>query len=1162
MESFYRPPESFNVPQPSRDDPDIQSFVYAKAEYRECLSGPDPFADKRISKKYFNSQVLFQRLLSAYGSMMLLFQQSAGKTGCIACYHEYITKEASDEIITYYYVSAKLQGTEFQEQVVGKFGTDEDKEALAGATGEFRRTIFRRALKSKNIVKISYGKLAEKIDSIEDNDMLIRTFANTFIAIDEFQEIKLTESKDMSKKEAEEDRKRLQHYKSYWRLFRLCPTCVVVLATGTPITDDIREFTYAVNLLPNTKQIWTELSWSIATEVCEKYEIPLESLGLEEGGPNWSYEYEVDDEDIDNRERALEEVIRGRVMYIRAPATSVIITPMDEDELEILADRYRNKDEFVRDWANVVSDPAIGKTITEVYMSEFQTIGYLYSRTKHGGGLLVEASQSSVFVFPTEPYARSCLKRKVGIQGTNETMLSNMNFEDTYGGKGFKNCFEKTVEKKVSTYTPKGWFRSYLRNDDCLKNSGKIIWDVVWLSQLEDVFPVYVTSKNLKSCLLVILYALSERGYTIFTGKEPLESGEMPLPGKRVALISPKQLAQAQNILRVWGHPDNVTGKYIKTLLVSPVGATGLNIPNAGNCCVIEPQHNSAKIRQAVARIFRPTSHEASTEYVKKKFGMDRFPVYVHYYVPILWATEDVEALEEKGINTIDYVKTPKGLEGQLDMLEVLKKLIPARSPNRYLLNKIMDKERESSHWAIYASAYEKDRREASLFRSIKRIAVDCKINEGRNTRDDIPDNTFESDYQLTKYEPYNCDDTLPIDYSTYESYYIGSKRLWDDPTILSSLSNIEHTTSKALLESIKGKTYTDQEMLASLRRIVETQKVIGSDYLGFPLTLQEDSGIFYPSSDYFPESSSNLISYNQVKTFTHTVQVDDEIFNWIDEETLEVYKEELLDSDNPKMYLFTVPNTYQCALIEAAIVEKINGISSDWSEIVIEAYINLLTEIERPLHDNIIVHQVNSLYSGYGSDYVAVDNIVNAKKHIRIYTDSTWRSCTEDEKTYYSKFLNQWIEDKLQEYYAVNEDIGFIGVIVRNDKIHIRNFSKIKGIYKSKGKGHNAFTAEIKDLLDMLYKCSEEEHNVEVSKQEKKKLLAQLRKETFGKNPLAAGVLSKFDGPKLKFYMDNVPPKQSKTELSKRLCKKLMERNAIFAIVGDVKAIVKDLTK
>lgn len=1209
-----RPPEDFFVPYPPRDDKDIQSIVYSKREFRECLSGPNPLIEKeRVDKLYFNSQVLYQRLLHTYGSIMLLFEQSSGKTGCFKCYHDYMTKNHPGVIKRTYYVSAAMQAEEFKEQVVyGHFGLKEDKdELISGKTN--KATISRRRLDVMGIELMTYDKFASFIASMS-NEEVIKKFCSACVIIDECHEVKLNETEDLGRKK----RDRLEHYEQYWRLSILCPTCVFTLASGTPITDKNAEFIYHMNLLPNTKKIRTKLSEQIAHDVCKDYNIRPETIEWSdpidfEEPVEWTYDFEEGSElmtadeileakaqvdkqyEVDlnmfvkRRESDLEPVIRGRIMYIRAPITEAVIRNFDYDEALMLSKIYgyhmydykiydENDSRFqVSDWREVKFDHELMMSFTHVRMSKFQTLGYLHcmrGQKRDRYGLYVLARQAGTVVFPTEDYAKDCVK--LGVSEADNVHLPDYDFNDSYGGPGYDTCFKlvkRIVKRKKPTtpgyqrrtadteetevYEPSDWFLKYLKIDACLYNTSAIVWDIVWLITREEGFPVYIPSMNLTSTLGTIEAALIARDYTRFTGEDEdeLTSEGLPLSkGKRFAVISSKENKSYQNIIRAWGHPKNVMREYIAALLVSPAGTTGVNIPNAGHCCVPEPDHNSAPTRQATARIMRPNAHKASAKLVKgEPWNWDEFPVYMHYYMPDLYGYGNDDDMNE--LLELANLGENWGLVDGLD---------DSNSPLWTV-----------AHWRVYGNAHEKELKEARLFHSIKRCAVDYQMNIGRNMlRNDIKDFTFKADFTTVRYDAYNCNSKWPVDTRTYDSYYLESKKLWETGDLLDSIVDVPYTTAISI--ATENPKYTSNEIMYALRRVVERQSAIGTNYMGFPLTLKEDRGIFYPSHDFVQDPSSALIPYTRTTVFNSTSTIDSISGQWLHTELVEEYKHDAEEAGNYlDFFAAEVPNLYKAAILEEALLLKLyNKRLPKWASRVLDAHSLLFCVVKEREDQYVLLHQIHNLYAHIGHNYVAVDSIVSPKRGICMYVTSSsplesgaWKLCNDIENQYYSKFLHDHIERILYTYYKAFEHLGFIGVTVRNDEVHARMFtSKIdkdgKKVYKSHSKGQNLKSSDTKAQLSMLYALTPEAHHVRVTDKKRGELIKFFsEKRTKGRaGVINAKTLAEFPSSKLLFFEKQLesPPAPS---FGKQIAEKLLAIGAVVPIVGDPKVVVDSMT-
>lgn len=1285
-----RMPEEFDVPYPSREDPDIQSLIYSKTEFRECVSGPNPSNDKKVVPMFFNSQVLYQRVLYAYGSVMLLYEQSSGKTGCFKCYIDYMRKNHPGEIRTTYYVSAKLLKDEFVDQVVfGHFASEEDKELVRKGI-KSRKTIAKMSLRRQDIVCLTYGAFAKLIEAYDTTEELNKHFSACNVVIDEFHKIKLSEATDVGT----QDREKLSRYKQYWRLSRLCPTCTITLASGTPVTDNINEFIHPYHLLPGVKHIPTPLSKKIVRDVCKDYNIDpktlgLEEDGLEEDGKMWAeglklagpepFQWNEDDKYdgmkqgdiialmekherdhkeqvaafVAEREVALEKLIRGKVMYARAPKTPAVVKYMDDEQVKMLNEVYDTPTRFLgiaysevtsklrseqvevvdKIYSSIIEQPEYGdqsfnmalqkvsdtlvkdekprfeelveaiedarrnhsyiyssddryverdeflmKTFTHVTMSEFQTLGYLYTiehapvnkKGVKSEGLYISELISGVVVFPSEEYAKYCVRYDV--QKANEKYLKNYDFSNSYGGVGFDSCVEyeeKTIQVPVAAtrnYSQKDrnrdvvvqvackWFSDYLADFECLRNSSAILADIVWLIEREEGFPVYIPSKFKEAVLTTLLFALEARGYERFDTNGDLDEDGLPrTERKRVAIISKDSEKSARAILRAWGHPRNAQKKYIAALAVSPIGTTGINIPNAGHCCVTEPEHNSAPTRQAVFRVLRPNSHTELARIVKGyPWFWEEFPVYVHYYMPDMFGYKNDDDLKD------------------------LRKLVKGGKNNGLVDNLSGDRDENAwtvAHWRVYCNSHNKEVSEASFFRSIKKCAIDYEMNKGRNMRKDIEEFSFQSDYDTVHYDAYNCDTTLPIDTSTYESYYLSSKQLWDSKDLLAQLAESEYVTPTSM--SISNESLTRYEVLYSLRRIVEQQATIGTNRLGLPLTLKEDHGLFYPALDFLQKPSSSLVTYTQTPVLIRRQPVDGLAAGMIYEEKLERIKNKIMSSPVYKDYLTTIPNAYKCALLESVLNKKITRTPLvKWEVRVFDAYKDLCiasTEGDREL---VVVHQLSNLYTS-GFNYNAVGAVVNPKGNMRICVDSSgpleggvWRECTLAENEHYGPMLNKRIESVLNTYYVKFEHIGFIGVIVRSDKVHIRKFTikevknkdgTVSKVYSSRSTGQDIESHDSAAVLfGMLYMLSPEKHNVNVSKEERANLLEYFKERKVGKVKMSAKTFTKWEPAKLRFYYEMNTEKKHEPSVARQICDRLLGLGAIYPLVGDAKLAVE----
>lgn len=64
------------------------------------------------------------------------------------------------------------------------------------------------------------------------------------------------------------------------------------------------------------------------------------------------------------------------------------------------------------------------------------------------------------------------------------------------------------------------------------------------------------------------------------------------------------------NILKVFNHPANRYGEYIKAILVSPIGREGISFRNVTQIYSLEPDWNNSNIHQGISRAIRVNSHD------------------------------------------------------------------------------------------------------------------------------------------------------------------------------------------------------------------------------------------------------------------------------------------------------------------------------------------------------------------------------------------------------------------------------------------------------------------------------------------------------------------------------------------------------------------------
>lgn len=1183
--------EEYDVPYPDRDRPDIQSLIWAKTEFRECVSGPRVTEDKNVSNKYYNMQVFFQRYVFAYRSVLLYFKQSCGKTGAYKCFQEYMKTAHPESVSTFYYFCGRSQINDFNEQVSVTFGTDTAREVFekvsgTAANGKWivkviinkRSTLLRNSLKNEKFSPMTYNKFRKMVDSMSNKE-IIRSFGNAALFIDEVQFIKLDEDKDRSIKrdtdEQKKSRNRILVYNAFYRVARLCPDCYFIISTGTPNTNSIKDIIYQINLLPgNERLIWTRVAQSIADEMEAKYGIPQ---------PKQWVKVDLEEKDQDRLEAQLEPILRGRVMYATAPETDAVKTYLTDDAIEKMGNHFPfapTEEYDVRDWGvirpgdpenntfpyDLVSDydyknwrrieynQDAYRTLSIYTMSDFQSANYL-SVHNSNEKVYSDARQASIFVFPSEQYIQ--IVESEGIEAANIQTNYGMAEGQIGGGFGQKafnlHCVKRDIKLKEATgttsykqrvdrfipsYRARRHFARYVRDLQNVKNSGIKIYEVVIHALNPKVGPMTVASTFVYITCVLIGVILKVHGFEEYNPEvknifRPDDlSPEMKKP--RYALLGAWNKGVHQEILRLAGHKDNVRGEYLKLVMITPVSSTGLNIHNQEGLFIIDPTFTEAQLEQSERRVIRPNSHKNSFEWVKKKRGASNFSLFVFYMV----AQPSIQMAEEMGIDA-----------------------------------------EENREWSMYAAMHDKDVQNARIIRALKRIAIDAQANLGRNIRPSIIDYTTESDYVETAYTPYNIDTSLAIDTSTYDSYYATGKLEIPRAKIhdyFMSLPNHSAVTIRDMVAAFEDQ-YTEVELMIYLKAMVEEQTVPGTDVFGLDVVLNENTDVFYLTREISSVSDPSLEYYSNFLALQSTHTLDSIVSDFLDEEVLEEYMDGIEESDNYRDYISQyVPNAYKSKLLEDAFVQLYSGIEGKdlplWGQRILTGLWNLhmiLTSESGP----VVIHQVSSLYDGVGSgtNYNPVDSVLKTSQQLRIMIirqGLVWQDCTKPEAEEYSKMLNSRFSAELSYMYEEHIDLGCVGIIVRYDAVHIRRFRLLPdGRIQTKGTGKNSRGFKLKNLLPLMYRAATnpEERDLDVSDANEE--LAHKIIQSMGvlkQEPADFNLLVDYPTEELEYYYSVLKRAINDKEYipAQHICELLRAKDAIYTVIGDPEATISRIGK
>lgn len=1206
--------DSLYVGYPDRDDPNIQSLLYAKKELR--ILEPD---GPRVDNLYFNTQVLAGIVLQEYGSVMMLSATGSGKTGCFANFESEMRRKHPGAVKNFYYICGIAQQGDFESQFVSTFSAAEDR-AKHRRGGEARSK--RKILKEHFILR-TYDQISKEIAKRSNSDLL-RDFGNAAFMFDELHTMKIEEKIDYSKLMKNTPRPRLEMYANILRLTRICPDAYYLYVTATPTTNKLREFAYHFMLMPDALMIDRPLARAIIDYINytnadrhprdapivipeEKWKVvnieAIEALDPDfidhsrgvncEGLPLNEDEYvkEVDYRAIEELTVQLEEVIRGRVIYVRAPDTGVEqVYPnseydtcshrnlrtltMDTYQGEcysryILNEGNKSKEEIIRGLYDQDDHGEVAEDETGKQTKKGKTVKGKKKRKgdeekKSGAGLYLLPKQAAVIVFPPVAYIEAILAGKT-IDILDER---NNAYRASVGPEAAKQHFEVVTEKKLKTvadYKTKPYagviekkgvlgtanvnklvikkhfanFVSHPRlGDRNLRSISAKFYEIVKYLERADTGLAYISDEYYSTNVLALASILVSRplppsnqwNLTNTSWKEFKESipTQWIKDGQIIIAKAPRFLlytsATDEKIrnegLDLARHPANVNGDYIKAIIATELGSLGININHATAAFFNIPRFTPAMQEQAKGRVLRPNSH---TALIAQRNA--RFP---------------------------SKIGTP--FEVELNYMVVV--------PNEEVVNYYgEDVYIPSIDSLLYRVIYEKDFYGSFLARLYKSMALDAPINLKRNVRPtDIP-GSRDMDYQIEPLAPYNCDTTLPVDMSTYSRYYNAdsSDAIFGHIKEYCSIYNCADIMDViSTISTVHG--YPHREIATLIREIIETTRVVLIDRYGYKQYLAEYHGMIYLTRDPFAPYESALEIYSAQVNYIETLTLDSYATQDVNIDTeIGILESGDFGDDVNSNYWFAKQSAYKkVALFEKAWLTP-EGIK--WADLVIEACKMLFFYDESV---KICVHEVELLYSKT-TNYNAVDGILRPTGRLRICVNSIWRYANEQERAHYAKLMTDATEAKLQKYYSAHADIGVIAIIVRPNRVHIREFvyDEIKGMYFG-SEGTKCSGLKPYSIIGMIYKATLGIEEVTLSQEDEELYVNVIQNYFTNIAPSSINALRR-NHTKLAWYYDTISTAQGgklkKSRLCNELCLTLLERGAVFTVIGDAELTIARAT-
>ena len=536
---------------------DFYSNIYHKKEfYDEKLDKVEDFPEdvggllkhQKIIAKFFSSH-------TDYNELLLVHEMGTGKScSAIGAIEEIKSNGGFRKVL--YLAKGEALINNFLNELIFKC-TDgryipENYEKL---------TKLEQTHRKKKMVKDYYNfntfeTFAKYIKNTQDTQ-IHKEYDNTIIVIDEVHNLRIQEKIGG-----------LNLYEQFLRFLHLIKGCKILLLSGTPMKDNVKEIASVMNLiLPFKKD--------------EKPYLPTGDEFLKEFFDKKSNDlYKIKPQKIPELKLAF----KGRVSYLRAMQSNIKIIY----EGSILGKLKH---------FNVIQDK----------MSSFQSNKYkeAYNLDTQGDkeGIYSNSRQASLFVFPDGTYG------KEGFEKYIKTNKSGKTFIDDMGKKKKTMSFSLTKELKneINADTEEEKLNKLYKFSSKYADTIKNILDARDQGKCVFVYNEFVVGGG----LILFGLLLELFGFTKASGKEN-NNDESPRYASLTNLTSTD--TQIRNIVSRFNRPDNVKGKIINIIIGSRKISEGFSFQNIQIEEILSPWFNYSETAQAIARGIRLGSHRLLEE--------------------------------------------------------------------------------------------------------------------------------------------------------------------------------------------------------------------------------------------------------------------------------------------------------------------------------------------------------------------------------------------------------------------------------------------------------------------------------------------------------------------------------------------------------------------
>lgn len=863
---------------------DFQSMLYAKREFREKegeQTEPDP---RSIGEIFYRNQLLFIRIMSVYDVCLNISQAGTGKTCQAGGLAEYL-KNNDDNIKQCYIITGNSLKSEFIRQMAnyctdGVYLTPSVKNAKDGAGasraiqsamkpfltfltyGEYTKMIEDSPEYGRNVEYVNGKWVVDHQQAIKANANIARDFSGCLFVFDElhFQRIEGSTHGYKSNKKTTNiptETRRMRTYMAIWRVMHLMNRGKKLFFTATPVTNSGIEILYLLNIIyPLNQQLHSPLMEKIlAVSGVDGIEW-IES-------PDWVTPR-------DHNEMLLEYVehfhkhLNGKIMFTaenqmsaevsyvpvpqNLPPASPLIRRIDDWNMYARHIRASSGGQY-NPLERIRPVPMVGIQ-RDTYLSVLRT----YDDTNEDDP---EADDEDDDEGPKQEVAYAALR----------AICSGVFPDGTYTGKDASEWLiydgeiayinpHKIYTRDGHTGNLKYWFANHLYQlsasvdyivTGAVNYPGKRFVAVTLVKGMgADYVAMALESAHIYRNGRVDTNAV---GFVRYLGTPYLDNEEQFIikPALRYAIITNKVPTTVRDVIyELYRHPMNWNGDYIKVIIVSEVGQTGLSFPETMYVDFLDIPWSPGTEYQTRQRVIRVGAHNIH----QSKFPKYRPVVEVNMLIPQLQNDNGSPILDDNGreISTVSM--------------------------------------------RIYLRMVARGKRNALIMRALKINAADCCLQRKRNALPPNMNNTPEADYMDANYSCYSCKD-LPLDTSTYDVYYIDSmidkiksvvmiifrlRSVITAPQIATMINKFNADGESIVKEIVKYGPIKHKYITATLWTMIH-QSAVFVDQFGYSCYLRENNGNFFltrtePRSD--PYANATTVYYNSNIIATYQRNFDD----------------------------------------------------------------------------------------------------------------------------------------------------------------------------------------------------------------------------------------------------------------------------------------------